>query len=49
MAGVTGEIDRADAEVIAWMMVSARRILPPQKFVDWMIDRDEAAALGGVF
>jgi hypothetical protein len=49
MAGVVGPITREDAEDIAGMMVAMKRVVPPERWVDFLIDQAEAAAMDSIF
>lgn len=49
VAGVTGPILRSDARALAEMLVATERLIPAAKYVDWMVERGELAALEGLF
>lgn len=41
MAGLTGTVTREDALAVAGMMVAARRVVPPERWVDWMVELEQ--------
>lgn len=49
MAGVTGRITIEEARLVAEMMVKTGRAVPPQKWVDSLIEAGEIAGLENLY
>jgi hypothetical protein len=49
LGGVTGEVDREDAEDLCAMLVAQGRLVPAQQWVDVLVDRAESERMEGLF